>query len=250
MTTYRGQIIFGSLRHLTVVIMAVILWGTIFRGKQSVGGFDLGQIVTYYILVELIDIFYMTASARVLTRDINTGDLSNYLVKPINYWNYLLFYSYGNQLGYVSLGIVILLVASRILPSLFFVQTNIIFIIQTALLLSVSSMLYFQIFFLIGAMTFWLSDSSHFRSGVKQLIGVLGGRWAPLAFFPLWAQEILNYTPFPYLFNFVVKAYQGGLKPTEFLNLFCIELLWLGALLFVGRIVWKKGMISYASFGK
>lgn len=129
MMAYRGQIIFGTFRHLIVVLMAVILWATIFKNKTAISGFDFRSIVTYYILVEVVDIFYSTTPARVLTRDINTGDLSNYLTKPINYWSYLLFYTLGTQVGYVSISIVFLALSFLIFPAAFFIQTSLLHIL-------------------------------------------------------------------------------------------------------------------------
>lgn len=250
MTVYRGQMIFGLLRHLIVVLMAVILWGIIFKNKISISGFDFRSIVTYYILVEIVDIFYSTTPARVLTRDINTGDLSNYLTKPINYWCYLLFYALGTQIGYVSFSLIFLILSFVIFPSAFFIQTSLLHILAFLLLVVVCSLIYFQIFFIVGSLTFWISETTHFRSGIKNLLGVFGGRWVPLVFFPLWAQNLLNLTPFPYLFNAIVRTYQGAVDYGQIITYFSNSIFWLLILFGVSTILWRKGQINYAAYGK
>jgi len=250
LSSYRSTVFFGLLRHFVIVSMSIFLWGTIFRQKSMIDGFDFRLVVTYYIFVEIIDIFYTTTAARVTSRDINKGDLNNYLTKPINYWAYLLFYGFGSMTNYVLLGIAAFIIGGLFFPNLIYFPTNYWLTPLTILIIIVSAILYNQIFYVVGLVTFWISDNSQFRSGIKQLVGVLGGRWIPLTFFPSSILTILSFTPFPFLFNYIFKVFSGSLSFGEIGALLTKELIWLAGLMWLGNILWKKGLKRYEAFGK
>jgi ABC-2 type transport system permease protein len=250
MAAYRSGVFFGLLRHVIIVSMAIILWSVIYKYNRIIDGYDFKSIVTYYLFVEIVDIFYTTTSARVLSRDINKGDLNNYLLKPINYWSYIQFYSFGLMSNYVLFGILAFILGGIFFPQVIFFPTSPTLLILTVITLIISSVLYNQIFYLVGCLTFWISETSHFRSGIKQLLGVMGGRWVPLVFFPPFLTQVLDSTPFPYLFSYVFKIYNGSLNYIDTVNILSREILWLAALSIFGYLMWRKGIVKYEAFGR
>lgn len=250
MTIYRSTILFGTLRHLIIVFMAIILWAILFRQSTTIGNYTFSAIIAYYIMVEIIDIFYTTTAGRLMARDINRGDLSNYLVKPMSYWGYLLGYSFGSMTSYVSLSFLLLIGVIIIWPSFMLIQTNPFYSIATILSIFLSALIYFQIFYLVGCLTFWISDTNHFRSGIKQLLGVFGGKWVPLSFFPGWANTLLAFTPFPLLFTSVISIYQGRISAGEIITNLGKELGWLIILTAISKVIWDKGLQNYGAYGK
>lgn len=232
-----------------MVCLFVLLWTALFQNKTEIGGFDLASITTYYILVEIIDIIYTQTPARLLNRDVKTGDLSNYLSKPLDYWKYLLSYTVGQQLANSSLSILVVLVLFIFFPGFVVFPKELIYFIGFFVFSFIAFLISHQILFIIGTWSFYVSEISHIRQGVNQLMGLLGGRWIPLSFFSVTTLKILELLPFTFLFSFPLKVFQQQVTIGQMQKALIIEIVWLGIFLLIGNITWKKGVRKYEAYG-
>jgi ABC-2 type transport system permease protein len=81
--------------------------------------------------------------------------------------------------------------------------------------------------------------------GVSRLLAtlasLLSGSVVPLAFFPDWAQPILNALPFRGLMDIPFRLYVGSEPPGRWLPLLAHQLAWTAALVLVGRLLLARG---------
>lgn len=248
--TYRGEIIFRALRHLMILILFLSLWGAVFKTKSIIDGFNSQSIVTYYILVEIIDMIYTTKPAKILVQQIKNGDLSNYLIKPVNYYLQSFCQVLGEQVASSSLSILLVIVIFILFPNFVNFQSDLKLFTLFIISLTLAWIIYFQMFFLIGLSSLWFSETNYFRIGFEQLLRILAGKWIPLVFFSGVIASVIKVLPFQYLFNFIVNVYQGGISIEKIFYGLAIETVWLFMMLILGNIMWKKGLLKYESYGK
>jgi ABC-2 type transport system permease protein len=96
----------------------------------------------------------------------------------------------------------------------------------------------FGIRFLLNASAFWLLDARGVIGMWGVVGGVLSGLVVPLAWFPLWAQAALAWTPFPALFQTPIDVFT---ERGDGLGHLTAQLTWAVLLLLVGRVVLARG---------
>lgn len=247
--TYRFGLIMRLIRDFTTPLSFIILWSALYVGRNEIGGYTLSAIATYYILVKVIDQLYSYEPAKLLTREIRTGDLSNYLTKPLNYFKYLFGYTFGKRVARTTLTILSVVALGIFFPNILTFPPSIYAALTFTLIFSVSVILVFEITYLLGCLTFWISETDYLRGAVEQFTLVLGGLWVPITFFPKWLSNILEYLPFKYQYYFPVMVFQGKILPVEFFRGLFIETVWVIMLGIILSIVWRQGIKKYEGYG-
>ena len=74
---------------------------------------------------------------------------------------------------------------------------------------------------------------------MNAVCGVLGGMYVPLVFMPQSIQNVLNYLPFRFIFDLPARIYIGNILPLEAFKLIGIAVLWLVALVVIGKCLIK-----------
>src|SRR4051794_13594148 len=85
--------------------MATIsLWRAIYAGKQSdVAGYTLAQMISYYLIVTIVDaLTAVNEDDWQIAADIKDGNISQFLLKPINYLIYRLCLFFSGRLTYLT----------------------------------------------------------------------------------------------------------------------------------------------------
>ena len=73
---------FFSLFHLIVVF---ILWSAAYEGKTTIGGFDLAQTMTYFVVLLMLQFFIGAFNEDYqISEEIRNGLINQFLLKPIN----------------------------------------------------------------------------------------------------------------------------------------------------------------------
>ena len=238
------------MQDIISVLFFVILWVGIFKQKSVIDGFNLNAIITYYILVKVIDQLYTFKPAKDINDDIISGDLGNYLSKPVNYFNYMMNFGLGRRLARNTISLFIVLLAFIIFPNYLVLPSSIFNVVVFIIFAIFSWLLYYELAFFIGTLSFWFSETANIRSGIERMMGLLGGLWIPLAMFPQWIQNGLNLLPFKYLYSNLVLAYQGKLATVDIQNGLVVEAIWVISLFILCKMMWRKGIKKYETFGK
>lgn len=248
--TYRGALLIRALRDLLWVISFVLLWSALFKQKAEIGGFTFQAMITYYILAKLIDQIYSYEPSRIMSRDIITGDLSNFLTKPLKYFGYLFFLAAGRRtarnLPSFAIAISVFIFAPQWVTFPPDLISFAVFLISAFL----SWILLFEFVFLLGTISFWISETSNLRTAFEQGVLLLGGLWIPLNLFPKQLSDFLGILPFRYLYYQLINIYQGKVQGFDLLSSVLIQTIWIIILFGVCYLTWKKGVKRYEAYGK
>lgn len=249
---YRLNFILWRFRNVLRFLMTYFLWSGVFLYNNQVFGYSQPQILTYVFMILVVSTIVLSApSADNIGGEIANGDLSNYLVKPVNYLKFWFVRDLSSKLlnlsfAAIEVSLLWLLLRPQIqLPShattLFFFLVSCIIAILINYLISVSARL----------VAFWTPESTW---GVAFIVIVLmetlGGGVFPLDIMPTWVQFLLNLTPFPYLLYFPVAIFVEKITGVQAILVIAQSLVWVLVMLIFTNWLWRKGLLVYGSEGR
>ncbi|OIP86509.1 hypothetical protein CO168_01655 [Candidatus Shapirobacteria bacterium CG_4_9_14_3_um_filter_36_12] len=246
---YRVNFFFGRLQVFIFFVMFFSLWSAVSAGRSSLGVYSIPQIYSYFVVGYIIKAFVFTTRTADIGGDIQNGNFSTLLIKPISTLKYYFSRDIIDKLFnlffmfWEFILILLLFKPELAMPSLFNFIAFILF-----LFLSIISFFFYSL--VISFIAFWSEDawSSRFLFGVV-FITIFSGQYIPLDFLPPVIGKILDYTPYPYMFYYPLKVWLGQIDQ----NMIYLRLL-NGSLIciffyFLSQFMWLKGKQKYQSYG-
>lgn len=250
---YRVNFIMWRVRNVLQIFLVFFLWDTVFASPgRQVFGYGREEILTYVFGLLVVRAFVLSAKANEVGGEIARGDLSNYLLKPVNYFRYWLTRDIASKALNLSFAFVETALLYLILKPPFFIQTNPSFLIGFLVSAGLALLIYFMITLLTGFVPFWTPSAAWGVTFVMNAIVVefLSGALFPLDILPGYIQTILNYTPFPYMIFFPLQIYLGKVAGSEILRAIVVSGAWVTILWFVTNSVWRRGLKVYQAYGR
>jgi len=250
---YRVNFLFRATFGLVPLLATILLWRAIYQGRtesDSVGGYSLAQMTTYYLVVSLVDMLTgVTDDDWQIASDIREGNISQLLLKPLNYLGYRLCLYFSGRLIYTAVAIVpvglfiLFLRQYAVLPP--DLATFGLFLISTIL----TGLLQFLISFSMALLAFWVLEISTLIFILYAFEFLASGQLFPLDILPPLLLDWLSFTPFPYLLFFPVSIYLGRTTGPDILQGLAIQLFWVLAAACLARLVWARGVKRYGAYG-
>jgi len=248
---YRVNFLFRALFGLIPLMAMISLWRAIFTGRETdVAGYSLAQMVSYYLVVTIVDaLTAVNEDDWQIAADIKDGNISQFLLKPIDYLTYRLCLFGAGRLIYT-------VVAFLPVTAFIFYQRRY-FVLQldvTALgwfLLSIvmTGLLQFFISYTMALLAFWVLEVSTFIFILFAFEYIAGGHLFPLNILPPAVADFLSYTPFPYLLFFPVSMYLNQVTGPALYRGLVIQTFWIGVAYLLARLVWHRGIKKYSAVG-
>lgn len=248
---YRTNFFFRALFNLVPLVAAMAMWRAIFAsGKQMIAGYSLAEMLSYYLIVTLIDMTTaVTEDEWQIATDIKDGAISHFLVRPVSYLRYRLCLFSANRLIYTAVALV---------PMAAIIAWNIKYLLPPANLsslvgfgcsLMLSALLQFLLAYLTALLAFWVLEISTFSFMLLATQRIASGEMFPLDLLPSWLSQFLMLTPFPYCMFFPANVYMGRVSAASIGLGLAMQGMWIVILSAVVRIVWYKGLRTYTAVG-
>lgn len=250
MTTYRFNFLMWRVRNVLQLLTIYFLWLTVTPENGEIFGYSQSLILTYVLGAAFIGSIVLATRTQEIGENIDSGDLSNFLSRPISYFGYWFARDIGDKLFNISFAVTELVILYFLLKPPLFIQTDPVVLLLTSLAIVIAIFLYFFIGCLLGMIGFWSPDVWAPRFILFVLIGFFSGGLFPLDIFPQWAQEIFTYSPFTYLQFFPLKVYLNSFTQQQLITGFVIASLWTCILYRLTYIVWNRGLKLYSSQGQ
>src|SRR5439155_16164942 len=107
---YRVNFLFRAVFALIPLAAVLFLWRAIYAGKEGggeVAGYTLAQMTSYYLLVTIVDaLTAVNEDDWQIAADIKDGNISQFLLKPIDYLTYRLCLFGTGRLIYTAIAVV------------------------------------------------------------------------------------------------------------------------------------------------
>lgn len=232
--------------------MVYFLWSGVFSTNPLVFGYNSSEMLTYVFLTLIVATFVLSApSADNIGGEISNGELSNYLLRPVNYIKYWFVRDLSSKLlnmvfAFIEISIMYLLLRPvLILPNswLVWVGFGVMCLLAVVLNYFISCAARF--------VAFWTPESTWgVAFVVLVLVDVLGGGVFPIDILPDWGQVALQFTPFPYLIYYPIAVFIGEVTGWELVRILIQTILWVVISYFLAKWIWKKGLMVYGSEGR
>ena len=255
---YRLNFLVWRLRSFISFAMVYFFWGAVFTGQSGrrLSAFDWNesQILTYIIGVALLRSIVFSSRTIDVGGEINQGNLTNYLLKPLNFVTYWFSRDIADKILNIVCAVFELTLFFSILKPNLFWQTNIFYLSFFILTIILATILYFYINLFLGLIAFWTPESWSGIWGPRFVFIIIleffGGTIFPLDFLPKSILNFLNLTPFPYLIYFPLKIYLGKITSLEIILGLAICFLWVFMWHFIVERTWRAGLRVYGAEGR
>lgn len=251
--TYRLSFIMWRIRNITQIFLVFFLWSSIFSGqRQELFGYNRDKILTYVFGILILRAIVLSARAVDVAGEISRGDITNLLLKPINYFRYWMTRDISSKILNFSFAAVEATALYFILKPPFFVQTNPVNIVLFIISVILAVFIFFHLLFLVNMIAFWVPEAGWAGQFLFIVIFTefLSGGVFPIDILPGLAQKIIYSLPFPYLLFFPLQIYLGKFSTAIILRGLGIAVIWLLTLAFSANFVWDKGIKKYEAVGR
>ena len=249
MTTYRFNFVMWRVRNVLQLLTVYYLWLAVTPQHGQIFGYSRSLILTYVLGASFVGSIVFSTRTQEMGDNINNGELSQYLVRPLRYLGYWFARDIGDKLFNVCFAIAELLIVYFILRPTIFFQMHVTTLLLTILAVFLAVVMNFFIGSLLGMIAFWSPEVWAPRFIFFMLVSFFAGGLFPLDILPIYLQRIFALLPFGYLQYFPIKIYLGKVSPQEILFGFTVALFWSVLLYTLVSIVWHKGLKLYSSEG-
>lgn len=250
--TYRVNFLFRTLFGFIPLLATMSLWRTIYEGKQfdDIGGFSYAQMISYYLLVVIVDM--LTAVYEddwQIAADIKDGNISQFLLKPIDFIGYRLSLFFSGRLIYSSVAIVPVALFILYQKAYFVWPADAATFAAFLLAIALTALLQFFMSFAMAMLAFWVTEVSTFIFILYAFEYLASGHLFPLDILSPAMQNALACTPFPYQLYFPVSVYLGKVTGPALINGLFMQAIWVLFAFYTARWMWSRGLKKYSAVG-
>ena len=234
------------------IVIPYCLWKAVFAatGRETIAGFEFESLLFYYVVVTLVAKVVQGPNYRQLvSTDIYEGELNKYLVYPTSYFAFKLAQQLGSTLPVlvqlVVFGLGFTLVLDLPADALLGPST----LAASALSVLAAHLLFFALVTPLQLIAFWADNVWSLSVTLHLVSALFGGLMVPVRLFPEWAQELLLWTPFPYLFAYPVEMLLGRMSWAEWGSGFAVVAVWLTIAGAISCAIWRRGQLRYSGVG-
>lgn len=247
---FRFTVLTYRIGEIAEVLVLILMWTSIYAGGAgTIKGFTLNEMITYVLIGNLCAVAVRNFLPSYISRDINEGRLSMFLVKPISYIKFV----FINELGRVFLATVISFI-SQILIALFFldkvvINSDPIYISLILMMIFFAFIIELLLGFLIGIIAFWTEEVDGIQTTIDRVKRFFSGGYFPLTLLPASLATASIYLPFQYSFFAPAALYLKKVDIQQGLYGLIIQVVWIILLCIILNIVWNRGLRRYEATG-
>ncbi len=235
-----------------VVLVTISLFTSIYtyQGASSIANYELAQMIWYFAGTNFVWYFTFNFADIILAEWISTGDLSIFLTKPCSIMNILFANATALRIAGVCFEFIPNFIVYCFMCPPTFMSIGSFFRFLSCIILSFFLM--FLINFLVGLSSFLFKNIFSIHNLKMILIGLLGGGFFPLDFYPEGFARVLDYLPFKYVFymplQFLLNK-EGTRSLLEYSEAIGIQLAWIIVLFLLCQVLWHKAIKHFCSVG-
>ena len=229
------------------------LWRTIYAHDAGAGnrsGFSQSQMIFYYLLVAVVDVLTaVNEDDWQIAADIREGNISQFLLKPVDYLWYRLCLFFSGRMAFVAVAALPLAGFIFCFRNYFQPPADSVALAIFPVSLALTALLQFFISYGMAMLAFWLLEISTFIFILFAFEYLASGHLFPLDILPPTLKSLLFLTPFPYQLYFPISVYIGKVTGSDLWHGLLIQLGWVLAAYGFARFMWRRGIKKYSAFG-
>ena len=246
---YRASFLMERARSITVIIAFYAFWSAVFEGRDQFLGYSRSQMFTYVLGMNVLRALVFSDKTWELMREINTGKISSYLMRPISYVGFCLSRDAADKATQFLSSILEVALAVWILKIPLYIPSHLFTLAAFAATLSLAVILYFLMSYLVATFAFWTSESGGPRFCFELFLEFSSGAFFPLDVLPKMVQTLFGILPFASLLFFPLNVFLERITGVDFLQGLVIQVFWVAVFAWAARRVWQKGLKAYGAEG-
>jgi ABC-2 type transport system permease protein len=251
--TYRVNYLARTLFSFIPLFAMLSLWRTIYSGRptgSALGGYSQADMIFYYLLVAVVDVLTaVNEDDWQIAADIREGNISQFLLKPIDYLWYRLCLFCSGRIAFMSMACLPLAIFIFCFRGYVMPPANTVALVVFPISLVLTALLQFFISYTMAMLAFWLLEISTFIFILFAFEYLASGHLFPLNLLPPALEHALYFTPFPSMLYTPIAVYMGRITGAGVWLGLLMQLLWLLLAYILARFAWRRGIKKYAAFG-
>lgn len=237
-STYRANIVFTILREILTIFIMISVWTALYEGRGTVNGRTFNDMVLYVLAVHSCRNMTCSNLYGIVHTKITTGSIASDFIRPVS----IMLSMMADQIGRNIFKFIFSVVPVLITGIIFFhpspvLPANVIFFV-ISILMGMTLML--QLSWIISMMAFWTKNGVFGRMLTGSLVTVFGGTVIPVWFYPPFMRTLCSVLPFSYMFFYPAGILMGRYGLLELIKIYGIQLLWIGIMIVIERVVWNN----------
>ncbi|QSX06472.1 ABC-2 family transporter protein [Sedimentibacter sp. zth1] len=227
------------------ILLNFFLWKSIIKYNSI--GYNLQEMMLYIIVSNIILLFTQIHIEHNIEGDVKTYKLGQKLLLPLNYTlNLILNFVSDSIVRFIFIYLPLLIIILFISPNAIVLE-RVLYLLPTIIVAFIINSLFSLI---IGFFSFWTTEIWGIAAVRNLITGLLTGAVLPLDIFPKTIQDIMLYTPFPYITYIPTKVLIDNNFNIEIIkNGLFISTLWIITLTIFMLVLKNRGMKKYTSSG-
>jgi ABC-2 type transport system permease protein len=246
---YRFSVAAHRVGEISEMLIVILMWSAIYGNQAAIKGYTLREMITYVLIGNLITVIVRNWMYEMVSKDIKDGTLSIFLVRPQDYFRYMV----AREIGRISLAF-IASVLTNIAVMLFFshvliVNTDILHLLLILLIVAFAFVTEILISYIIGLVAFWTDEVNGVFATVDKIKKFFAGNYFPVNLLPATYVQISFFLPFGYSFFIPTQIYLNRLDLITGFKGCLVQLVWIAILYGIIKIIWRRGLVKYEGVG-
>jgi ABC-2 type transport system permease protein len=248
---YRLNFLLSLVSAAYPVFIQYFLWTAVYLNSPGgvVYGFTYRQMMAYTFLAGLVSRIVRTGFEYEIMEDVKSGKYSKFLVQPLGYFPYRVASYFGGKLPNLAIIFAILAAVLLGLHAFWGVTVELPRVLLFLLAISLALVLNFLIFYAISAIAFWLVEIGFLFEGIRIVFILLSGGIFPLEVFGPAFVRVMNFLPFRYTTGYPINVLNGTITLSQVWQGMLVQLVWIGVMYLLARLLWRVGGKRYVAVG-
>ena len=238
--TFRSSLFLNLLGNLVYMIVMFFLWRAIYASspQTTVNGMTFRETLVYLTMAGAIFSTLDVYLVWKMGRDIQSGQISLYFTKPMDFFLREFFYVSGN----VVVQLFLTLLPTFLIVCMFTGWTiplgwNLLVFVPAIFL---SLLLNFSIDFIVGTLCLYTQSFWGINMVKEVIVLLLSGATVPLAFFPDTFRTVASFLPFQAMYNLPLQILiSRTFTWADYARAIGVQLFWVVVLVIIGRLFFR-----------
>ena len=230
---YKANSMVGLFAILSGLLVEYLIWSMVYASEttaQTIQGltseWSFDRLIAYIFLSMIIGQLKSSwVTSHEMIMQIRQGFMNQYIVKPLSFFSYHLMNFIGTNILYYVPYSLLIIFSPMIFNDIIFINSVQIPFFLLALIMSIY--LSYSIYFFMVCFAFWFGEVRALLAAYNISMFVLAGQIIPLDFFPAGYNQVINFTPIPYLIKFPVDiAMAQNINIEHWIKFLLIGIIW------------------------
>ena len=228
------------------IFMFYFLWTSIYKSMDGskVGNYTKSQMITYIILISLVDFLFNFSHMRELGKQIQEGTLTTLLLRPVSILNQ----SFATFIGDKFFIIIIYLSGILIYGFLGYFK-DMIYFAEVVMFMVLCFVMFFYLLSFLSTIGFWLIEVWPIQVIMIGFYSLFSGSYFPLDLLPKGMYNIFKYNPFSLIGFASVRTIQGMFSHREMAVYIFVTIIWMIVLRIGYEKAFRRGLKIYEGVG-